>query len=169
MRRWRMRPRFDQARGVEGKRYAEKGNEVSVGNPSADEICALLRAARTIAVVGFSPRSHRYSYRIASGLKDAGYRVIPIRPGIHEGLGEQAYPHLDALPADVRIDIVDVFRSAEHVPQIVDECLQRGLKTLWLQDGIINLHEAERARAAGMTVIMDRCILRDYHGLCGKT
>jgi predicted CoA-binding protein len=164
-----MQTRFDRSRGVEGKRYAERGNEVSAGNPSTDEICVLLRVARTIAVVGFSPRSHRSSYRIASSLKDAGYRVIPIRPGIHEGLGEQAFPHLDAVPSDVRIDIVDVFRSAEHVPQIVDECLLRGLKILWLQDGIINLREAERARAAGMTVVMDRCILRDYHDLCGKT
>ena len=158
-----------QARGMEGKHYADKGDGVSVGNPSDDEIRTLLQAARTIAVVGFSPRSHRPSHRIAADLKDAGYRVIPIRPGIHEGLGEQAYPHLHAVPPDIHIDIVDVFRSAEYVPQIVDDCLQRGLTTLWLQDGIISLPEAERARAAGMTVIMDRCILRDYHGLRRKT
>lgn len=141
---------------------------MSVGNPSDDELRALIEAAVTVAVVGFSPRPHRPSHRVAAGLKDAGYRVIPVRPGIHEGLGEQAYPHLNVLPAEIRIDIVNVFGSAEHVAQIVDECLRRGFKTLWLQDGIINLREAERARAAGMTVIMDRCILRDYHGLCGN-
>lgn len=132
-------------------------------NPSIEDIRALLGAAKTIAVVGFSPLTHRLSYRIASGLQRAGYKVTAVRPGIHWGLGEPAYPKLSALP--FKPDIVDVFRSAEHVPALVDECLQLGLKVLWLQDGIVNFPAAEKAIASGMTVVMDRCILRDRQSL----
>jgi uncharacterized protein len=137
---------------------------MSFDNPGAEALCTLLGHARRIAVVGFSPRSHRPSFRIAAGLQRVGYEIIPVRPGISEGLGQKAYPRLSALP---RVpDIVDVFRSAEHVPAIVDECLAIGAKVLWLQDGVVNIEAAERARAAGMTVIMDRCILRDYYSFC---
>ena len=132
-------------------------------NPSTENIRALLNAATTIAVVGFSPLGHRLSYRVASGLQRAGYKITAVRPGIHWALGEPAYPKLSALP--FKPDIVDVFRSGEHVPALVDECLELGLKILWLQDGIVNFPAAEKAIAGGMTVVMDRCILRDRQKL----
>ena len=124
----------------------------------------MLGRAKTIAIVGYSPRAHRPSYGVAAALQRVGYQIIPIRPGINEGLGQRAFPRLSALTAVP--DIVDVFRSAEHVPGIVDECLTLGCRVLWLQDGIVEPEAAARAIAGGMTVIMDRCILRDYYSLC---
>lgn len=100
-------------------------------------------------------------------LQSVGYRVIPVRPALQEGLGERAYPSLSAMPEPV--DIVDVFRPPGHVPAIVDECLALGLKALWVQDGAVHPAAAERAAAGGMTVVMDRCILRDYTSLCRDT
>lgn len=132
-------------------------------NPSVEDIRALLSAAKTVAVVGFSPLAQRPSYRIASGLQRAGYKITAVRPGIHWALGEPAFPKLSALP--YKPDIVDVFRSAEHVPVLVDECLMLGLKVIWLQDGIVNFPAAEKAIAGGMIVVMDRCILRDRQNL----
>jgi predicted CoA-binding protein len=135
-------------------------------NPSPEAIQKLLASARTIAVVGFSPKPSRPSHQIAHGLQSVGYRVIPVRPALHEGLGEQAYPSLSAIPHPV--DIVDVFRAPRYVPAIVDECLALGLKVLWLQDGVVHRAAAERAVAGGMTVVMDRCILRDYTSFCRR-
>jgi uncharacterized protein len=136
---------------------------MSFANPSQDRIRALLAAARTVAVVGFSPNIMRPSHRIARGLQSVGYCIIPVRPGIDAGLGEQAYPALGAVPHP--IDIVDVFRAPVHVPAIVDECLRLGLPALWLQDGVIHEAAALRACAGGMTVVMDRCLLRDHYSL----
>ncbi len=132
-------------------------------NPHADMIRELLANAKTIAVVGYSPRSHRPSNVIARALFDRGYRVIAVRPGIRAALGEPAYARLTDVPDE--IDIVVVFRSAEHVPQVVEECLQSNRRTLWLQDGVINESAALRAGAKGMTVVMDRCIARDFRAL----
>lgn len=128
-------------------------------NPSEDEIRSLLRQVKSVAVVGFSPQPDRPSHRVALGLRLAGYRIIPIRPALAEGLGEQAYASVREMPEVP--DLVDVFRAADAVDEIVDDCLARGVKRLWLQDGVINEAAAERARAAGMTVVMDRCLLRD--------
>lgn len=132
-------------------------------NPPADEIRDLLRSVRTIAVVGLSPRNTRPSHRIARALQGYGYRIVPVRPAVSEVLGERAYGQLTDVPGEV--DLVNVFRAAEHVDAIVDQCLQRGLKRLWLQDGIINEGAARRARDAGMTVVMDRCAYKDYVSL----
>ncbi len=134
--------------------------EVSFENPGPDAIRALLKRVKTIAVVGFSPKPGRPSHNIARQLQRFGFRIIPVRPGIAEGLGEKAYPNLPAVPDP--IDLVDVFRAAEHVPALVDDCIRIGVKNLWLQDGIVNDEAAEKARAAGITVVMDRCIMRDY-------
>ncbi len=135
-------------------------------NPSSDEICKLLREVHTIAVVGLSPNTARPSFRVAQAMQGYGYRILPVRPLITEVLGEKAYPDLESLP--LLPDIVDVFRAPEHVPGIVDSCIKLGIKKLWLQDGVIHEEAAQRAREAGITVVMDRCIYRDYSQLCVK-
>lgn len=133
-------------------------------NPEPEQICALLRSVHTIAVVGFSPKPGRASNTIARRMQSFGFRIIPVRPGISEGLGEQAYPDLASVPGPV--DLVNVFRSGQYVPAIVDQCLRSGIRHLWLQEGAEHEESAERARAAGMTVVMGRCIMRDYTNLC---
>jgi len=133
-------------------------------NPSPERICQLLREIRTIAVVGLSPNAERPSFRVAQALQGFGYRIVPVRPLIEAALGEQAYPDLESIPFPV--DIVDVFRASEHVPAIVESCIKLGIKNLWLQDGVINEESALRAQQAGITVVMDRCMLRDYTRLC---
>jgi predicted CoA-binding protein len=132
-------------------------------NPDADAIRAMLREVKTIAVVGLSPNPARPAWRIARALQGFGYRVIPVRPKVAEVLGEKAYASLTEVP--VKIDLVDVFRAAAHVDEIVDECLRLGLKRLWLQDGVVNEEAAKKAVAGGMTVVMDRCIFRDHQAL----
>ena len=139
-------------------------NDNPCGNPSEEEIRALLLRAKTIAVVGFSPKPHRASHNVARQMQRMGYRIIPVRPGIADGLGETAYPDLASVPD--AIDIVDVFRASEKTTPVFEECLRLGLRTIWLQDGVVNEEAAVRARAAGMTVIMNRCVLRDYTRLC---
>jgi hypothetical protein len=101
---------------------------------------------------------------VASALQSFGYRIIPVNPTIDQVLGERAYPDLKAVPET--IDLVDVFRSPEHVTAIVDDCIALHLPALWLQDGVIDEAAALRARAAGIQVVMDRCIYRDYRRLC---
>ena len=132
-------------------------------NPPNEDVRALLARARTIAVVGLSPRPERPSHRIARLLKGWGYRVIPVRPAVREVLGEKAYPRLADVPD--KIDLVDVFRAAEEVGSIVEQCVALGLPAIWIQLGIVNPPAAERARAAGMFVVMDRCISVDYRRL----
>ena len=139
-------------------------DEIPSGNPDEDEIRALLKRAKTIAVVGFSPKPYRASHNVARQMQRMGYRIIPVRPGITSGLGETAYPDLASVPDPV--DIVDVFRASDKTTPVFEECLRLGLKTIWLQDGVVNEEAAARARAAGMTVIMNRCVLRDYTRLC---
>ena len=133
-------------------------------NPQPEQICALLKSVKTIAVVGFSPKPGRPSHSIARRMQGYGYRIIPVRPGISEGLGEKAYPDLASVP--VRIDLVNVFRASKYIPEVVDQCLRLGLKNIWMQENIWNEEAAARAQAAGMTVVMDRCIMRDYTRLC---
>ena len=133
-------------------------------NPSPRDICKLLGEVHTIAVVGLSPNTARPSFGVAKALQSFGYRIFPVRPLIAEVLGEKAYPDLESLPEVP--DIVEVFRAAEHVPAIVDSCINLGVKKLWLQDGVIHEEAALRAQQAGITVIMDRCMFRDYTQLC---
>ena len=129
-------------------------------NPPPDQIRSLLQEVKTIAVVGLSPHPDRPSYRVARSMQGFGYRIVPVRPAVAEVLGEKAYPKLSDIPNPV--DLVDVFRSANQIDPIVDECIALGIKRLWLQDGVVNQEAAERARAAGITVVMDRCLWRDY-------
>ena len=132
-------------------------------NPSHDEIRALLKSVRTIAVVGLSDNPARPSYGVASAMQGLGYRIIPVRPAQTEVLGEKAYAQLTDLPEVP--DLVDVFRNPDAVDGIVDQCIAIGAKRLWLQEGVINESAALRARAAGITVIMDRCVWKDAHSL----
>jgi uncharacterized protein len=138
-------------------------------NPGPAEIEALLRGARTIAVVGLSDNPARPSYGVAASLQRFGYRVIPVTPTTASVLGERSVPDLhhlqDVLAPGERVDLVDVFRRPEHVAGVVDECIRLGLPALWLQDGVIDAEAAQRARDAGIFTVMDRCLYRDRAGL----
>jgi predicted CoA-binding protein len=138
-------------------------------NPSAAEITALLRSAKTIAVVGLSADPGRPSHSVARALQRFGYRVIPVTPTTDSVLGERAVPDLDhvqdVLRPGERIDVVEVFRRPEHVAAIVDDCIRLKLPALWLQDGVIDEAAAERARAAGIFTVMNRCMYRDRAAL----
>lgn len=129
-------------------------------NPPGADIKHLLETVRTIAVVGLSPKADRPSNGVARGLQHFGYRIVPVNPGHSELLGERSYPDLLSVPGP--IDLVDVFRSPEHVDEVVDQCIARGFPALWLQEGVVNEPAAERAVRAGMRVVMDRCIYKDY-------
>lgn len=140
---------------------------MSPSNPGPQEIRQLLHSIHSIAVVGLSPNPARPSFQVAQAMQAHGYRIVPVRPLVKEVLGEPAYADLESLPFPV--DIVDVFRAPEHVPAIVDSCIRLGIPRLWLQDGVIHEQAAQRARDAGITVVMNRCIWRDYHQLCADS
>ncbi len=123
----------------------------------------LLRNARTIAVVGLSNRRMRPSFGVSEYMQQAGYRIIPVNPSETEVLGERAYPDLDSIPEPV--DIVDVFRRSEFVPEIVDAAIRIGARAVWMQEGVIHEAAAEKARQAGLDVVMDRCILKEHRKL----
>ncbi len=126
-------------------------------------LAEILASARTIAVVGLSGKRYRPSYGVAEYLQRAGYRIIPVNPRESEVLGEKSYPDLDSVPEPV--DIVDIFRRAEFVPEIVEAAIRRGAKVIWMQESVVHEAAARRAEAAGMTVVMDRCILKDHRRL----
>ena len=132
-------------------------------NPDSSERRALLEKIRTIAVLGLSPKAERPSYRVAAQLQSFGYRIIPVRPGIDTLLGERVYANI--IDITESIDLVNVFRRSEYLPQIVDECLARGVPALWTQLGIVDEQAAARARDGGMVVVMDRCIAVDHREL----
>lgn len=128
-----------------------------------NRVAEILGSARTIAVVGLSARRFRPSYGVAEYMQRAGYRIIPVNPNIAEVLGEKSYASLDAVPEPV--DIVDIFRRPEHVPEIVEAAIRKGAKTIWMQEGVVHEDAARRAESAGLTVVMDRCILKDHRRL----
>jgi predicted CoA-binding protein len=133
-------------------------------NPDERERCALLKRVRNIAVVGLSPHPWRPSHGVARAMQGYGFNIIPVHPGVAEVLGAKAYGALSEVP--VAIDLVNVFRRAEHIDGVVGECLALGLKAIWIQEGIVNDRAAARALRGGMTVVMDRCIYRDYLRFC---
>jgi len=134
-------------------------------NPSLEDIRTLLERARCIAVVGLSPKTDRPSYKVASALQGFGYRIIPVRPMATEILGEKVYPDLASVPD--HIDLVDVFRAPEQVDEVIDACIALRVPAVWLQDGVVNEAAAQRAHDAGLMVVMDRCVYRDYVLLFG--
>ncbi len=127
------------------------------------DIIEMLRAAKTIAVVGLSSKRLRPSNGVAAYMQQQGYRIIPVNPLETEVLGEKAYASLGEVPG--KIDIVDVFRQSDAVPAIVEEAIAVGAPYLWLQEGVIHEEAAARARAAGLKVVMDRCILVEHRRL----
>jgi len=133
-------------------------------NPDERERCALLKRVRNIAVVGLSPHPWRPSHGVARAMQGYGFNIIPVHPGVAEVLGAKAYGALSEVP--VAIDLVNVFRRAEHIDGVVGECLALGLKAIWIQEGIVNDRAAAQALRGGMTVVMDRCIYRDYRRFC---
>lgn len=133
-------------------------------NPSAEARRALLKRVKSIAVVGLSPDPSRPSHEVARAMREFGFRIVPVHPLATEVLGERAYRRLSDIPSPV--DLVNVFRRAQFIDAVVDECLALGLKALWIQEGIVNEAAAQRAREGGMVVVMDRCIYRDYKQLC---
>ncbi len=126
-------------------------------------IAELLKSSRTIAVVGLSSRRFRPSYGVAEYMQRNGYRIIPVNPFVETVLGEKCYPDLESIPE--RVDIVDIFRRSEFVPEIVDAAVRIGARAVWMQEGVVHEEAAERARAAGLEVVMDRCILKDHRRL----
>ena len=126
----------------------------------SDPIYELLSRVKTIAVVGLSDSPLRPSHGVSAYMQAQGYRIIPVNPNIQEALGEDAYPSL--LQVAEKIDLVDVFRRPEYVDEIVEQAIQLNIPAIWLQEGVVNERAAERARQAGMFVVMDRCVLKEH-------
>lgn len=141
--------------------------ELPRGNPSTEEIRRLLSEIHTVAIVGISDKPERDSYRVGAYLRQHGYRILPVNPNITEVLGEKAYRQLSDLPE--KPDAVVVFRRPEAVPEIVEQMKQIGAKILWLQLGVVNNQAAEQARAAGITVVQNRCIMQEHQRLSGSS
>jgi predicted CoA-binding protein len=141
---------------------------MSFTNPADSEIRTILSRPTTVAVVGCSDNPDRDSLKIAMLLKNKGFRVIPVNPqlgpeALLAELGERCYPDLDSIPGPV--EIVDVFRRPENLPEITEQAVRKGARILWGQLGVVNLEAAERAKKAGMTVVMDRCPAIEYRRL----
>jgi len=128
--------------------------------PQVDPVTELLRRAKTIAVVGLSCNPLRPSHGVTAYMQDQGYRIIPVNPRIESCLGEKAYASLPDVPE--RIDIVNIFRRPEFVEKIVDEAIQLKIPAIWMQEDVIHEKAAEKARRAGMFVVMDLCILKEH-------
>lgn len=129
-------------------------------NPEPAEIKALLQRVKTIAVVGLSPKPDRPSFGVSQTMQRFGYRIVPVRPALDSALGEKAYAKLADIPFPV--DLVNVFRESAAIPGVVEEALAIGAPAIWIQEGIVHDEAAEKARAAGLTVVMDRCIYKEY-------
>jgi uncharacterized protein len=135
-----------------------------MGMPVAGE--NLLRSAKTIAVVGLSNRRSRPSYGVSEYMQSSGYRIIPVNPNETEVLGEKSWASLEEVPEHV--DIVDIFRRPECVPEIVDAAIRIGARGVWMQEGVVNDEAAGKARAAGLEVVMDRCILKEHRKMLAR-
>lgn len=127
-----------------------------------DQVLELLKKAKTIAVIGLSDDPGKPSYGVSRYLQASGYRVVPVNPQVTQVLGEKAYATLGEAAQHEKIDVVDVFRRPDAVPAIVDDVLKLGLPALWLQETVVHQEAAERARQAGVMVVMDRCILKEH-------
>jgi uncharacterized protein len=134
-------------------------------SPPPDAIADLLKRSKTIAVVGLSNRPLRPSHGVSAYMQTNGYHIIPVNPEIKGALGEKAYPSLLDVPE--KIDIVNIFRRPQFVEQVVDQAIQLKVPAIWMQEEVINQKAAEKARKAGIFVIMDRCILKEHRARFG--
>jgi hypothetical protein len=130
-----------------------------------NRLAEILGSSHVIAVVGLSSKRSRPSFGVAEYLQRAGYRIVPVNPSETELLGEKCYPDVDSIPGPV--DIVDIFRRPEFVPEIVEAAIRKGARAVWMQEGVIHADAARRAGDAGLFVAMDRCILKDHRRLAG--
>jgi predicted CoA-binding protein len=134
--------------------------EMPLENATPQEVRDILVSAKVVAVVGLSDKPHRDSYHVAEYLQRAGYRVIPVNPAVKEVLGERAYASLREVPE--KVDVVDIFRKPEAVPQIVEDAITIGAKAVWMQEGIAHNAAADRARGAGLRVVMSKCMMKEH-------
>ncbi len=125
-----------------------------------DAVTDLLKSSKTIAVVGLSSKRQRPSYGVAEYMQNSGYRILPVNPGEREVLGERSFARLDEAPRPV--DIVNIFRRSEFVPAIVEDAIRIGARAVWMQEGVFHPAAAERARSAGLIVMVDSCILKEH-------
>jgi uncharacterized protein len=133
--------------------------------PSDAEVRDVLTRARTIAIVGLSEKPERDSNEVARYLQSKGYRIIPVNPSVPEILGEKSYPSVSAIPKEIRVDIVDVFRRSEAVPAIALEAIRRGVKVLWMQLGVDNADASSHVREAGGIAFENLCIMTQHRRL----
>jgi uncharacterized protein len=133
-----------------------------VNSTATDPITDVLNTAKNIAVVGLSNSPMRPSYGVTAYMQSAGYKIIPVNPSINGALGEKAVPTLLDIPKDQKVDIVNIFRKPEFVSEIVDQAIQLKVPCIWMQEEVVNEAAAEKARKAGITVIMDKCILKEH-------
>ncbi|WP_352429658.1 CoA-binding protein [Thermoflexus sp.] len=157
-----------EARLLNGETVLDRQEvEVRIPSPVTVEDDAALRRileeARTIAVVGLSPDPERPSHQVAAYLQRHGYRIIPVNPTISEVLGERSYPDLLSVPEPV--DVVDIFRPARYVPEIVEQAIAKGARVIWMPLGVVHFEAAQRAHAAGLQVVMDRCMKIEHRRL----
>jgi predicted CoA-binding protein len=139
------------------------GCELPDYNPPDEEVVELLKSAKTIAVVGISHKEDRDSYKVAKYLKEHGYKIIPVNPKYKEVLGEPCYPDLKSVPE--KIDVVDIFRNIDAIPGIVDEAIAVGAGAVWMQLGLAHNESAEKARQAGLKVVMNKCMKIEHQRL----
>jgi len=131
-------------------------------NASSAEVSAILKQYKTIAVVGLSDKPDRPSYGVSEYMQQHGYRILPVNPALKGPvLGEQSYADLKSLP--VKPEIVNIFRKPDAVPEIVDEAIAVGAKVIWMQEGVVHNAAAEKARQAGLQVVMNKCLLKEHH------
>jgi hypothetical protein len=137
--------------------------EMPLSNATSEELRRILRTYKTVAVVGLSDRPDRDSHRVAAYLQQHGYRILPVNPNVATVLGEPAYPGLREVP--VPVDVVDIFRKPDAVPEIVEDAIAMGARVIWMQEGIAHNAAADRARAAGLEVVMNKCMLKEHRKL----
>lgn len=130
--------------------------QVPRDNASGEEVVQILKSSRTVAVVGISHKPERDSHMVARYLKEHGFKIIPVNPKYREVLGEPCYPDLASVPD--HIDVVDIFRNVDAIPGIVDEAIAAGADTIWMQLGLVHNDSAQKAREAGLKVVMNKCI-----------
>lgn len=144
------------ARSFRERRWSHAPSRVA----GPDAIGAILQRYTSLAVVGLSSKPTRASYGVAAYMRARGYRIVPVNPHEQSVLGEKAYASLDDVPG--RIEITVIFRRPEYVPEVVEAAIRRGAKVVWMQEGVIHEDAARRARDAGLEVVQDRCILKEY-------